>query len=232
MSDRVLIVEDDAAIRELMAMHLAHAGCEVELACDASSAVERLASVPYQLVLLDLGLPDFDGVTVCRRVRHDTINREVPVLAVSARHLESDIVLALESGADAFMVKPFSVDELLWRVRTLLRRGRASIPVDTGTVPVVRVRHLAIDAARRVVTIGDVPVALTRREFELLAHLARHTGRVLSTRALATRGWGAETEVTARAVHITVSRLRRKIDSDTSHPPLLRTVRGQGYSLA
>ena len=230
MSDRVLILEDDAAIRELMAMHLAHAGCEVELACDASSAVERLASVPYQLVLLDLGLPDLDGVTVCRRVRHDAINREVPVLAVSARHLESDIVLALESGADAFMVKPFSVDELLWRVRTLLRRGRASIPVDT--VPVVRVRHLAIDPARRVVTIGNVPVALTRREFELLAHLARHTGRVLSTRALATRGWGAETEVTARAVHITVSRLRRKIDSDTSHPPLLRTVRGQGYSLA
>lgn len=232
MSTRVLIVEDDAAIRELMAMHLSNAGFDVELACDASSAVERLSSVPYQLVLLDLGLPDFDGISVCRRLRNAAVNKEVPVLAVSARHLESDIVLALESGADAFMIKPFSVDELLWRVRTLLRRGRTPGTAGGETAPVLRVRHLAIDSARRMATVSDVPVTLTRREFELLAHFARHAGRVLSTRALARRGWGADAEVTVRAVHIAVSRLRRKIDVDRSQPTLIRTVRGEGYSLA
>lgn len=232
MSARVLVVEDDDAIRALMTVHLENAGCDVDVACTASSAVARLALVPYHLVLLDLGLPDFDGVTVCRRIRQAEMNRDVLVLAVSARHLESDVVLALESGADAFMRKPFSIDELRWRIQTLLSRLRTPETAAATTTSVLRVRHLTIDAARRVVTLGDVQVALTRREFELLTHMARHAGRVLSTRALATRGWGAEAEVTARAVHIAVSRLRRKIDSDASQAPLIRTVRGEGYSVA
>lgn len=232
MPDQVLIVEDDAALRELMTLHLRRAGYAVDQAVDARSAVSQLAEVRYRLVLLDLGLPDFDGITVCRRLRQLRMNCEVPVLAVSARRLESDVVLALESGADAFMAKPFTIDELLWRVRTLLRRGRAEAPATAPPAALLRVRHLTLDSERRQAMLAGTPVHLTRREFDLLAHLARHSGRVLSHRALAARGWGPGAEVSDRAVHIVLSRLRRKIERDASHPPLIRTIRGEGYSLA
>lgn len=230
MAARVLIVEDDPSIAELIAVHLMHEGHDVIRVDTAQRAVETTAATAFDLVVLDLGLPDFDGATVCRRVRREGRCQHAALLVVTARRLEADVVLALESGADAVMHKPFGPAELRWRVKALLRRWELpGTPEREG--PVVRAADIEMDPVRREASIGGVRLALTRREFDLLLVFVRQPHRVFSRRALALRVWGTGSTVTDRAVDIAISRLRRALLARPGGD-VIRTVRGSGYVLA
>lgn len=236
-AERVLVVEDDPRIRELVELHLKLEGLRSVGVEDGNSALDMARAEPFDLVILDLMLPGLDGLTVCRAIRRDSLNRDVPILMLTARDEESDKVLGLESGADDYLTKPFGVRELIARVRALLRRPRLSrIAAGTDAAPggpkPISAGGLTIDPARRQVHIGDRDVELTVLEFELLYLLASNRGIVFSREALVDRVWGSDIYVTERSVDTIVKRLRRKIEPDAANPQYILTVWGTGYKFA
>jgi DNA-binding response OmpR family regulator len=179
-------------------------------------------------------LPGIDGVTVCRALRRDSANPDVPILMLTARREESDKVLGLDSGADDYLTKPFGIRELLARVRALLRRGEASqarAAAGASLAPVVY-RHIEVDPARRRARVDGRDIDLTFNEFELLHALISNPGIVFSRESLLSKVWKEETFVTVRSVDTLVKRLRRKIESDSAHPDVILTVWGAGYKAA
>jgi len=218
MSDQatILVVEDEASIRELLAFHLERAGLRVRAAEDASSAWSSLVGV--DAVVLDWMLPDASGLAWLRRLRVSEY-AALPVLMLTARASEFDRVEGLESGADDYLVKPFSTAELVARVRALLRRVRPHARVTVGS--------LVIDVAAASVTLDEVPVRLTRREYDLLLFLASHPGRVFSRGDLLDRVWGTDFVGTERTVDQHVAQLRALLG-----PQRIQTVRGRGYRLS
>ena len=187
--------------------------------------------VPFELLVLDLMLPGLDGVSLCRAVRREGPNRDIPILMLTARGEESDKVVGLESGADDYLTKPFGVREFIARVGALLRRRRAS-GVDGERSIELLPFGLEIEPARRRVIVRGQPVDLTRQEFSLLHLLGTHPGIVFSREALLSRVWNDDTYVTDRSVDALVKRLRRKIEEDPANPRILLTVWGTGYKLA
>ena len=231
---RVLVVEDEPNIRELVCLHLRHEGYTCEDEGDGAAALIRAEAEPFDLLVLDVMLPGLDGLSLCRAVRNGQRNRDVPILMLTARREESDKVVGLESGADDYLTKPFGVRELVARARALLRRPRAdrppaASPDESGTV---RVHTLEIDEPKRRVRVGGREVELTDQEFRLLHLLATHAGIVFSREALLSKIWRGDTFVTVRSVDTLVKRLRRRIEDDPAHPKLLVTVWGVGYKLA
>jgi len=233
---RVLVVEDEAHIRELIQLHLGLEGLEIEAIADGREALLRAGSEPFDLIILDLMLPGVDGISICRAVRRDGPNQDVPILMLTARREESDKVLGLESGADDYLAKPFGIRELVARARALLRRPRrsqlqAEAAAPSGERP-VEIRGLHIDPARRRVRANGDDVDLTAQEFRLLHVLATHPGIVFSREALLTRVWPDHTFVTERSVDSLVKRLRRRIEKDPANPEIILTVWGSGYKAA
>ena len=231
---RVLVVEDEPHIRDLIALHLTLEGLKAVAVGDGSEGLQLARAEPFDLVVLDLMLPGLDGVTVCRAIRRDTINGDVPILMLTARREESDKVLGLESGADDYLTKPFGVREFIARVRALLRRPRPSrltAGVGDDARPVA-VRGLTVDPARRHARMDGKEVELTSHEFEMLYLLASHPGIVFSREALVKRVWGDDTFVTERSVDTLIKRLRRKIETDAADPQLILTVWGTGYKFS
>ena len=231
---RVLVVEDERNIRELVALHLGHEGYLCEGVGDGQAALARTEAEPYDLIVLDVMLPGLDGVSLCRAVRHGRLNHDVPILMLTARREETDKVVGLESGADDYLTKPFGVRELVARVRALLRRPRPSrsAGAEAGTNGVVHVHGLEIDPSRRRVRVEGREVELTDQEFRLLHLLATHPGIVFSREALLSKIWRGDTFVTVRSVDTLVKRLRRRIEPDAAEPKFLVTVWGVGYKLA
>jgi len=232
---RVLIVEDERNIRELVALHLGHEGYSCEAVGDGTEALERAESERYDLMVLDLMIPGLDGLSVCRAVRNGRLNHDVPILILTARRDEADKVVGLESGADDYLTKPFGVRELVARARALLRRPRRSEArpdVASDVEGIVSAQGIEIDVARRRVTVGGEAVELTDQEFRLLHLLATHAGIVFSREALLTKIWRGDTFVTVRSVDTLVKRLRRRIESDPASPRYLLTVWGVGYKFA
>ncbi len=227
---RVLVVEDDPNIRDLVVLHLGLEGLSAGTAADGQAALDMAKAERFDLIVLDLMLPGLDGVTVCRAVRRDTPNRDTPILMLTARRDEADKVLGLESGADDYLTKPFGLREFIARVRALLRRSVASARPVSGR-PVVA-GSLAIDPARRQVRLDGRDVELTANEFELLYLLASNKGIVFSRQALMSRIWGDDTHVTDRSVDTLVKRVRRKIETDAAEPRFILTVWGTGYKFA
>jgi DNA-binding response OmpR family regulator len=229
----VLVVEDERNIRDLVCLHLGVEGLSCVAAASGIEAMEYARSQPFDLMVLDLMLPGLDGLSVCRAVRRDTINRDVPILMLTARREEADTVLGLESGADDYLTKPFGVRELVARARALLRRGprAAAAPAGDGSKPLAY-RDIGIDPARRRVRIGDRDVDLTAQEFQLLYVLLSNPGIVFSREALLQRVWKDDTFVTVRSVDTLVKRLRRKIEADSANPSVVLTVWGTGYKAA
>lgn len=231
---QVLIVEDEANIRELVALHLRLEHAEPTEAADGASALELARQRRFDLVILDLMLPGLDGVTVCRAIRRESANTDTPILMLTARREESDKVLGLDSGADDYLTKPFGVRELMARVRALLRRGRSRRP-DTGPEQAERPfshKHIEVDPARRRVRVGTRDVELTGNEFQLLTVLLSNPGVVFSRETLLSRVWKDETYVTVRSVDTLVKRLRKKIEDHPGEPAVILTVWGTGYKAA
>jgi two-component system OmpR family response regulator/two-component system alkaline phosphatase synthesis response regulator PhoP len=225
----VLLVEDDEHIRELVELHLQLEGLTVVSTGDGNEALTRARAESFELIVLDVMLPGLDGVTVCRAIRRESRNSDVPILMLTARRDESDKVLGLDSGADDYLTKPFGVRELVARVRALMRRRR---PVMGEHAPAVQAGELAIEPARRQARLGEKDIELTAHEFELLYVLAANRGIVFSREALVQRVWGEDTHITVRSVDTLVKRLRRKLETDPADPKFILTVWGSGYKFA
>ncbi len=234
---RVLVVEDETNIRELVCLHLGHEGYTCEGVADGRVALERSESERYDLMVLDVMIPGLDGVSLCRAVRNGRRNRDVPILMLTAKREETDKVIGLESGADDYLTKPFGVRELVARTRALLRRMR---PATEAAAPlagdlaaeVVSVHGIEIDVPRRRVRVQGQEVELTDQEFRMLHLLATHVGIVFSREALLAKIWRGDTFVTVRSVDTLVKRLRRRIEPDPANPQYLITVWGVGYKFA
>jgi DNA-binding response OmpR family regulator len=232
---RVLVVEDDAHIRDLIVLHLGLEGLETEPVGDGKDALARASATPFDLIILDLMLPGMDGLSICRALRREGPNQDVPILMLTARSEESDKVLGLESGADDYLAKPFGIRELVARVRALLRRPRRSqlqAEAAAAAERPVDIHGLHIDPARRSVRVNGHEVDLTAQEFRLLFVLATHPGIVFSREALLSRVWPGQTFVTERSVDSLVKRLRRRIEKDPANPDVILTVWGSGYKAA
>lgn len=227
MPARVLIIEDDARIRESLALALQDEGYAVVAAGTATEALDGLADASPDVILLDVMLPDLDGFTCCRELRRRT---NVPVVMVTARTDTHDVVAGLEAGADDYVTKPFVVKELAARLRAVLRRVRAEVPV-LGADPVHHVGDLEIRPSQGTVLRAGEPIQLTATEFKLLCELAAELNNVVSREQLLERVWEYDYLGDVRLVDVHVRRLRQKIEPDPSSPELLVTVRGMGYRL-
>jgi len=228
----VLVVEDEANIRELICLHLGLEQLECVQAPDGHEGLRLARERHFDVVVLDLMLPGLDGVTVCKAIRRDSPNSGVPILMLTARREEADKVLGLESGADDYLTKPFGVRELVARVRALLRR-RPLAPAAPGLDgQPVSYANIDIDPARRRVRVGGRDVDLTAHEFSLLHLLLSSPGIVFSREALLNRIWKEDTFVTARSVDTLVKRLRKKVEEDPANPKVILTVWGAGYKAA
>jgi DNA-binding response OmpR family regulator len=227
---RVLIIEDDSDIAHLVRLHLAELGCEVEIEADGLRGIERATVTSFDLVILDLMLPTIDGLEVCRRLR--AADDYTPILMLTSKTTELDRVLGLEMGADDYLTKPFSVLELVARVKALFRRVEAlSGNGDEPEAP-IEIDGLSIDHARRSVSVNGTPVQLTAKEFELLHYFARHPGRVFSRSQLLDQVWGYGHDGYEHTVNSHINRLRGKIETDPSNPHWIVTVWGVGYRFA
>lgn len=219
---RLLVVEDERKVADALQEGLESDGYDVAVERTGESALLRTGAETFDLILLDLGLPGRDGIDVLRGIRRRGV--ETPVLVLTARDAVADRVSGLNAGADDYLVKPFAFEELLARVQAVTRRGRTSTP------PRMRVGDLEIDRTTRQVARGDRAVELTAKEFDLLAHLARHEGRIVSRDTLAREVWSDTFRSTTldNVIDVHVSRLRRKVDRD-GLAKLIHTVRGVGF---
>jgi two-component system KDP operon response regulator KdpE len=224
MAARILIVDDEPSILATMAPLLRGRGYDVSTATTGHAALEAVDRQPPQLVILDLGLPDLDGIEVARRLRE---GRAIQILVLSARGAEQDKVAALDAGADDYVTKPFGSEELLARVRTALRRA------DTGTAAgVVKRGDLVIDVDRRKVVRGGDDLRLTPKELELLLFLAQHAGRVLTHRTILKAIWGPNAVDQPEHLRVLVNSLRRKLERDPAKPQYIKTEPWVGYRFA
>ena len=225
MSPRILVVEDEAALADAVGYALRGDGHEVEAVADGESALAAASGRAFDLLVLDLMLPGVSGIEVCRRLRNESA---IPILMLTARDAEVDRVLGLEAGADDYVTKPFSMSELLARVRAILRRRE----LDAHEAhPTRDVGGLHLDLERYEATVNGNPVQLTPSELKLLALLSRDPGRVYSRREIMQHLWESEYIGDARAADLHVSNIRRKLERDPENPERLVTVRGAGYKL-
>jgi two-component system response regulator RegX3 len=226
VTERILVVEDEVAIRDSVVYALEREGFRVEGAADGIAALETFKAAPFDLVLLDLMLPRLPGTEVCRRIRGESA---VPIIMLTARDSELDTVLGLEIGADDYMAKPFSMGEVIGRVRAQLRRRE----LDRNEVGSAsrRVGDLELDLARHVVRVGGSPVHLTPSEFRLLELMTREPERVFSRGQIMRHLWDSDYIGDQRACDTHVSNVRAKIERDPDRPERLVTVRGVGYKL-
>ncbi|HMH77493.1 MAG TPA: response regulator transcription factor [Candidatus Udaeobacter sp.] len=221
---RILVVEDERKVAAFVRQGLVEEGHVVEVAADGEAALDAVAGgPPYDLVVLDVMLPKRDGLSVLKTLRARRM--QAPVLLLTARDGVADKVAGLDAGADDYLAKPFAFEELLARVRALLRRGRGA------TEPVLRLEDLSLDPATRLVVRGGRRISLTAREYALLEYFLRNTGRVLTRPMITQHVWGMDFDPESNIVDVYVGYLRRKIDAD-GEPRLLQTVRGAGYSLS
>ncbi len=221
--ERVLIVDDEPAIRRFLRVTLTAQAYNIIEAASGQEALERATADKPDIIVLDIGLPDINGIEVTRLLRQWT---QIPIIILSVRGAESDKIAALDAGADDYLTKPFGVGELLARLRAALRRA-----AQTTNEPIFQSGSLKVDLTRRLITVSGVEVQLTPNEYELLRVLVTHTGKVLTHHFLLREVWGAEYGEEFHLLHVNISNLRRKIEPDTARPHFIITEPGVGYRL-
>jgi two-component system, OmpR family, response regulator RegX3 len=221
----ILVVEDEAAISEPLAFLLRQEGYEATVAADGSAALGEFEKVHPDLVLLDLMLPVVSGIEVCRRLRAKSTT---PIIMLTAKDSEIDIVVGLELGADDYVTKPYSSRELLARIRAVLRRRQDSESMEPAVLAAGRVR---MDVESHTVTVDGNPTAMPLKEFELLELLLRNAGHVLTRGQLIERVWGSDYVGDTKTLDVHIKRIRSRIEEHPSRPEMLVTVRGLGYRL-
>ncbi|MET0015111.1 MAG: response regulator transcription factor [Sedimenticola sp.] len=229
MQRKVLIVEDEPDIARLVQEHLSDIGCDADIAGDGALAMQLFDQGGYQLVVLDLMLPDTDGLTLCRKMRES--GDYIPILMLTAKSSELDRVLGLEMGADDYLTKPFSIPELIARIKALFRRVEAlqqAPAVQDSSAPLQR-GELTIDTDKRKVVVEGREIDLTAREFDLLLHFASHPGQVFNRLQLLDQVWGYNHDGYEHTVNSHINRLRAKVEKDPSNPDYILTVWGVGY---
>lgn len=229
MRKRILVIEDEHDIAELIRLHLEDLDFAVGMARDGHEGLRRASIGAWDLIILDLRLPGIDGLEICRRLRQDSAT--VPILMLTSKSSELDRVVGLEVGADDYVTKPFSVLELMARVRAMLRRSEVTERALAGTPERVDLGFLTIDPASRTATVRSEPVDLTAREFDLLLYFVSHPGRVFSRAELLDGVWGYGHEGYEHTVNSHINRLRAKIEDDPARPGIIVTVWGVGYKL-
>lgn len=229
MSEKVLVVEDEISLQETLAYNLRKQGYEVDTAGDGPTALDKARAWNPDLIILDIMLPGIDGFEICRILRQEM---STPVLMLTARDDEIDRVVGLEVGADDYLTKPFSMRELMARVKAMLRRVRLireEMDTTAVTAEVIIFGNLNINLTRREALIDEKPIALKPKEYELLVFLAQHRGQVLTREFILERVWGWDFIGDSRTVDVHVRWLREKIEADPANPMRIITVRGAGY---
>jgi two-component system response regulator RegX3 len=225
---RILVVDDEPSVRESVGYALEQEGFDVTLAADGEDAEGRLSEDNFDLLILDIMMPGKSGLDICREVRAES---PVPIILLTAKDAEVDKVVGLEVGADDYVTKPFSVRELLGRVRAQLRRRELDRSVGTeGTA--IEAGEVTIDLARHLVTVRGEPINLTRSEFQVLRLLAENPGQVFSRKEIMEELWQTEFRGDVRACDVHISNLRQKVERDPQEPELVLTVRRVGYRFA
>lgn len=220
---RILIVEDERKIARFLELELAHEGYEVETAGDGRTGLERALSWKPDLMILDLMLPELSGIEVCRRLRHES---DLPIIMLTAKDDVSDKVMGLDMGADDYMTKPFAIEELLARIRVGLKKRRADVPAAAATV--LSAGKLTLDPARYSVAWDGTPIALTKKEFDLLRYLMQHRGQAVTRDALLSDVWGYDYAGDTNVVDVYIRYLRHKIDEPFG-VKTIHTIRAVGY---
>ena len=227
----VLLIEDDVDIASLLTLHLEDLGCTVTAVTDGAVGLTAARDQgPWNLIVLDLELPNVDGLEICRQIRGTA--GYTPVLMLTARASEQDRVLGLETGADDYLTKPFSVAEFAARVKAILRRVERLSRSEVVEFQRLRVGDLQVDLTRRVATRGGLSLDLTAKEFDLLAHLVRHPAQVFTRAQLLDQVWGTTHDTFEHTVNSHINRLRAKLEPDATNPRYIVTVWGVGYRLA
>jgi two-component system alkaline phosphatase synthesis response regulator PhoP len=226
---KVLIIEDDANIVELLTIHLNDLSCEVIAATNGVTGLNIAKAQPLDLIILDIMLPAMNGMEICRRIRQT--DRQTPILMLSARSEEIDKVVGLETGADDYLTKPFSVREFIARVKVIFRRREDSLPPQNETVlsPVIKFDGLEIDTDKRRVMLHDVRIDLSPKEFDLITLLASNPGKSYNRKRLLNLVWGYDFEGYEHTVNSHINRLRGKIEQDIANPKFILTTWGIGY---
>jgi DNA-binding response OmpR family regulator len=221
MDTRILLVEDEKTLRETLAYNLTQAGYQVTQSGNGLDALDLARTEPFQLIVLDIMLPDLDGLSFCRILRRE---QSTPIIFVTARGTDLDRIIGLESGADDYIVKPFSLEEFMARVRAVLRRASAIRLIEQ-----VESGNLTVDLRGRRVSLNGKPLKLSQKEFDLLSLLMQNQGAVLTRDLLVQRVWGLDHSGNDRTVDVHVRWLREKIEANPSNPQRIVTVRGMGY---
>lgn len=222
---KILLVEDEAALSEPLAFLLGREGYEVTVADTGRSALQKFGEGDWDLVLLDLMLPEVPGLEVCRTIREVS---QVPIIMLTAKDSEVDIVVGLEMGADDYVTKPYSTRELLARMKAALRRRGAGDERSADTA-ILRSGYLTVDTDKHTVTVDGVETPMPLKEFELLEYLMSNAGRVLTRGQLIDRVWGSDYFGDTKTLDVHIKRIRSRIERDPAHPTLVVTVRGLGY---
>jgi DNA-binding response OmpR family regulator len=225
-SARILLVDDEQSIQTLLSYPLRKDGYEVVQATDGREALDRFAEQPFDLVVLDVMLPQLDGLEVCRRLR---ARSAVPIIMLTAKSEEIDKVVGLELGADDYITKPFSMREFRSRIKAALRRADMRPAPEQETEPPLEIGDLAVDFGKRSVEVRGGDVSLTFVEFEILGALARNPGRVFTRDQLLSRIWGDAAYRDPRTIDVHIRHLREKLERDAKSPEYIFTVRGVGY---
>jgi len=221
---KVLIVDDEEHIRELIKFNLKKEGYDTEVAINGVEALNIIREIKFDLILLDLMLPEIDGLEVCKEIRRNEETSDIPVMMITAKGEEFDKVLGLELGADDYITKPFSIRELMARVKALLRRSNVKKEEN-----IIKFGDVVVNFKTREVTKGTENVELTLKEFELLKLLIKNKGNILTRELLLDKIWGYEYIGETRTVDVHIRHLRKKIESDDKNPQYIQTIRGVGY---
>ena len=221
---KVLIVDDEEHIRELIKFNLKKEGYDIEVAVNGTEALNIIREIKFDLILLDLMLPEIDGLEVCKEIRRNEETSDIPVMMITAKGEEFDKVLGLELGADDYITKPFSIRELMARVKALLRRSNVKKEEN-----IIKFGDVVVNFKTREVTKGTQNVELTLKEFELLKLLIKNKGNILTRELLLDKIWGYEYIGETRTVDVHIRHLRKKIESDDKNPQYIQTIRGVGY---